>query len=114
MNNDLAKFSVLLILTGIFGALPFGIYFLERAIGSVPAPEAWYATGINHGPWRNSPESLTIYYPLVVLLIVTSIMLIAGGSKEKRLKTFGVGGALVIIQIVLLVAQMFFLTWLVD
>jgi hypothetical protein len=115
MKDYFARFpNALGLLTVSFGGLPFVLYFLERTVGSLPTSEVWYAAGTNHGPWRHSPEALTIYYPVLVLLIATLIMSLTRGTKDKKISIFGLGGLLLVGQIALLVAQMLLLTWLID
>jgi len=114
MNNLLKLPTIYAFLTTIFGGLPFFLYFLERKVGSLPTSEVWYATGINHGPWRMRPEAFTIYYPVVILLIVTLIIFTTRGIKEKKPSLIGFGIILAIIQIGILFLQMYLLTWTID
>jgi hypothetical protein len=102
------------ILTTILGGLPFLIFLGEKAFRVISDPDTWYASGNNHGPWRAQVEALTLYYPVLVLSVGTLIVLIAKGMKERRPRIVAAGVVLVLLQIGILGAQMYFLTWLVD
>jgi hypothetical protein len=113
--TSLLKFpKVFALMSVVLGGLPFLIYLVERNLGSLPTSESWYATGANHGPWRNGAEGLTIYYPLIVLLVVTVVAFASRGVKDKQRSLIAFGLFLVIIQLAILVAQMYLLTWTVD
>lgn len=113
--NKFYKFPYLYpTLTFLLGGLPFAIYIIERKLGILPSSETWYATGTNHGPWRGSIEEFTIYYPLVILAIATLIIFISRGSKEKKTNLIFAGILLAVVQIGVLIAQMYFLTWTID
>lgn len=114
MNKPFKFPSIYFLLTVILGGLPFLFYFLERKSGSLPTSEIWYASGVNHGPWRASPEAYSIYYPLVILLVATLIVFISRGVKEKKPSLFAIGAFLLLAQIILLFLQMYFLTWTID
>jgi len=115
MKNQLLKFpNIYIILTAVLGGLPFLIYVLERKCGSLPSADAWYATGANHGPWRMEIEGFLIYYPVIVLLLATLIAFISRGTKEKKISLTIGGIALALVQISILVVQMYFLTWTID
>jgi hypothetical protein len=105
---------VLAFLTVILGGLPFAIYFVEKKLGVITNSELWYATGASHGPWRGGVEVLTIYYPVVILLIVTFMMLIYRGGKTGKRSLIASGVLLALLQIAILFMQMYFLTWTID
>jgi len=96
------------------GGLPFVLYVLERIVGSLPSEDVWYRAGINHGPWRGRVEGLLIYYPLLALLVVTLGIFISKSIKNKTWGLLGFGLLLSAIQIAVLAAQMYFLTWTID
>ena len=48
----MTPFRYLVILTLLFGGLPFVLYLGAQIAGALPSPEDWMARGYNHGPWR--------------------------------------------------------------
>lgn len=115
MINRLLKFpNVYLTLTILLGVLPFLVYFFENRIGLISTSEVWYATGVNHGPWRGGIESLTIYYPVLILLLTTIFTFFSKYLKDKKWNLVVYALVLILIQIGFLVTQMYFLTWLID
>lgn len=93
-------------LSVLFAILPFLIYGAERLIGMLPSEEAWYSSDANHGPWRWGWESLFVYYPTIILLIL-NIFFLLKPSRNKRL-------IVISIQLVSLAFQLYFLTWTID
>jgi uncharacterized membrane protein YphA (DoxX/SURF4 family) len=93
--------NLFLILTVALGGLPFLVYFIERKLESLPTADSWYATGTNHGPWRGGIEGLTIYYPLLALLIVTLALSLSKSIKNKQWRLLGLGFGLAILTGVL-------------
>jgi len=115
MKNQLLKFSgTYALLTIVLGVLPFIIYGIERKYGLLPTSEEWYAAGTNHGPWRWGLESFLIYYPILILLIATVLTFLFRGIKGKSWNLIAIGTLLVLVQIGILFAQMYFLTWTID
>jgi hypothetical protein len=110
----LKSINLLAVLTAVFGALPFAIYFIEQRLGSITTSEVWYATGANHGPWRGGFEVATIYDPVVLLLFMTVCTRIYKGIKTNNGGLVASGMLLVVVQLALLLAQMYFLTWTID
>lgn len=103
-----------LILTVILGALPFAIYGIERTVHKLPSAKDWYATGTNHGPWRWEPEGFTVFYPIMILLVVTAVASISEAQKNKDRQRLLQGLGLVALQVAILCAQLLFLNWTVD
>lgn len=95
-------------------ALPFVIYAIERKIGVLPSAEAWYATKTNHGPWRWGLEGFTVFYPVLILLVVTVIKIIAPAVREKNRKLMMSGLGLIVLQLIGLFLQLSFLSWTVG
>jgi hypothetical protein len=111
----LLKFpNVYVLLTVIAGGLPFAIYFCERTSGSLPTPSEWYATGVNHGPWRTAPEAFGLYYPIIILLVATLIAFSSRGKQEHKSALIVSGVLLGVIQIAILALQMYTLAWTID
>ncbi len=114
MDKKLPRFPFLYFLLSILlGGLPFALYFFERISGLLTSEDSWYGTGANHGPWRWGIEGFTIYYPLLILMIV-SLTKSLSGVKERNWRLLAAGFALVAAQLVLLFGQMYFLTWTID
>ena len=67
----MTPFRLLVILTLLFGGLPFALYLGAQMTGALPSPEDWMARGYSHGPWRWELSGFTVGYPLAVLGIVT-------------------------------------------
>jgi hypothetical protein len=111
------KFSksivILFLLTLLSGGLAFLIYWIERNFGVISDANNWSESGANHGPWRSGFESLTVYYPLVLLFFVTVIATVAETIKKKW-KIFWQSLLLFFTQIVLIFLQMYFLSWTID
>lgn len=104
---------VLLVSTVVLCGLPFVLYFIEKIIGVLPDAETWYYTGANHGPWRSRIEGFTVYYPVIILLLITFFFGIKQAVK-KSWKNFLFDLSLIIVQLFSIFLQMYFLTWAID
>jgi hypothetical protein len=114
MENRLKLPYLYALVTVLIGLFPFGLYGVERSLGSLPSEETWYGTGINHGPWRGRFEGLALYYPIVFLIIATSGIFLSRGVKDKKRSLLAFGLLLIVIQVAVTLAQMYFLAWTVD
>ena len=103
----------LILLLFVLGGLPFLIYFIQRSVGYIPDMESWYDNGINHGPWRSSIESITLYYPLALLIISTLIIFILNVIKKKW-QDLLIVFLLLLLQCFLIFTQIYYLSWLID
>ncbi len=100
--------------TVLLGVLPFVIYAVERALGKLPSATDWYKGGTNHGPWRWELEGFTILYPVMILAVITAIKSIAEGQERKKWQPVLIGGGLIVLQAVILYAQLVVLNWTVN
>jgi hypothetical protein len=89
----------------VAAVIPFTVYFVERVTSVIPDENTWYASGTNHGPWRWGIESIFVYYPCVIFLLVV----LFNKQISSKIKFF-----YMVFLVVSLVAQLYFLTWTVD
>lgn len=114
MQIKLSKSIITLFaLTLVAGELAFLIYFVEKIAGLLPNESIWYENGINHGPWRSGIESLTVYYPLILLSLITIIASVIQAVKKKW-NLFWQSLIIFFIQILLFFIQVYFLAWTID
>lgn len=105
---------VLVILTLLFGSLPFALYLGAQMTGALPSPEDWMAQGYNHGPWRWELLGFTLGYPLAVLGIVTVAVSAWQALHRRRLSPAATGSAILVLQAVILLVQFQTIWWTVD
>lgn len=98
----------------LLGLLPFAIYAVERWSGSLPTEEAWFAQGVNHGPWRWEAEGFTILYPLLLLALITILVTGFRAVSRRRWRLVVAGLGLLVLQVSMMAVQLSVLFWLVD
>lgn len=98
----------------LLGLLPFAIYAAERWLGSLPTREAWFAQGMNHGPWRWEAEGFTILYPLLLLALITILVMGFRAVSRRQLRPIVAGLGLLVLQVSMMAVQLSFLFWLID
>ena len=98
----------------LLGLLPFAIYAAERWLGSLPTREAWFAQGMNHGPWRWEAEGFTILYPLLLLALITILVMGFRAVSRRQLRPILAGLGLLVLQVSMMAVQLSFLFWLID
>ena len=110
----MTPFRLLVILTLLFGGLPFALYLGAQMAGALPSPEDWMAQGYNHGPWRWELSGFTVGYPLAVLGIVTVAVSTWRALLRRRLSPAATGSAILVLQAAILLAQLQTIWWTVD
>lgn len=108
------EFRIVGLATILLGALPFVVYGVESWIGLLVTEETWLAQGFNHGPWRWEAEGFTVAYPLLLLALVTITISAVHFFRLRQFRVIGAGLGLLILQLLLIVPQFFFLFWLID
>lgn len=98
-------------LTIVFGSLPFIIYLFQRNTGLLPGEIEWYRSGVNHGPWRYNAEAITIFFPILVLAVVSVGLFF---FKHVKREDFWKICCILVMQLAFLVAQFYWLTWTID
>lgn len=105
---------VLGILTLIFAVMPYVIFVVERWVGQLPGEMAWLDLGWNHGPWRWQVEGFTLFYPLIILALVTILLTVWQGLRKRELRPVAHRAVILTAQILLVMLQGTTLFWLID
>jgi hypothetical protein len=106
--------GIFLLLTVLFGGLPFVVYVWQRYSGSLPGPEEWLARGINHGPWRWQAEGFAVAYPMVILAAVTLAVFAVLAARRRSFSALWQGLVLIGVQAAVLYGQVATLHWTID
>lgn len=105
-----------IVATVFFAIAPFIVYQYEVSQGTLTNAEDWYSRGENHGPWRyENPWAGFLIFEPQILLFVTSL-LTAFISRLERRRGVLVAAFLTIglVQIPILILQLYYLGWLID
>jgi hypothetical protein len=114
LNKFTKSPTVFSILTVLLGGFPFALYGVERKSGSLPSESVWYGTGVNHGPWRGRIESLALFYPTLVLIVLNGGLFLSRAVKTKNWRMLGFGLMLGLFQLACIAGQFYFLAWTID
>ncbi|OHA58448.1 MAG: hypothetical protein A2571_01560 [Candidatus Vogelbacteria bacterium RIFOXYD1_FULL_44_32] len=112
MKNKAVK--NLYLITGLFSIVPFFIYYWEAMRGRLPDPDVWFMDS-NHGPWRYELQGFLVLNPILLLLLITGILFLKNVFKLKENKDAAFYlGSLIVIQILVLLLQLFVMGWTID
>lgn len=108
------QLGLFLIVNLFFGVFPLVVYYIEKTSFVLPSPEGWYGLlGNNHGPWRWELKGYLVFYPLLLLTLLNSLLATAS-FFEKRIKLCLTFLVFFVIDYILLYFHAINLLWLID
>lgn len=100
-----------ILLTIVFGALPFILFFIDTATGNLSLGDVYDG---NHGPWRTLWQGYTIGLPMVFVIINTVVGGIFCSVQEKSWNPILFSLGLILVQTLITIIQLITLIHLVD